>query len=412
MFFQTPIGSANRTKLTVLFVSAVVASGCTPIKNESGGAGMVFAATEVGTPKGDKITKQIGSEGGSLVSPDGRMALTVPKNALTETIAFSIQPITNTSANGLGLAYRLEPSGREFITPLELSVRYNDGDLAGTVPEALSIAYQDPEGAWHAEGQTVLDPQAKTVTASVTHFTDWSFLTKLRISPDKATIRVGETVKMQLTPCHHQTNFANRVKRFLGGVAICELTNGTYNFNLQPNWFADVGTIDKPREIHVIYTAPPSKPSPNVATITIPFEFESRGDSYSPPRRGMLVAHVTIRDPGYRATGSDGPTIYTGVVCDLAKPFEVTGNHPLYTFPYKFVPSSPTAGTASYQASWAVTKATGSGSYTIEGADTEAPRILWQSQSTLNSPVGTTSGGGRATINLVPLTGRDKDDCK
>ena len=111
---------------------------------------------------------------------------------------------------------------------------------------------------------------------------------------------------------------------------------------------------------------------------------------------------------GYRATGQDGEVVYSGVICDLEKPFEVTGKHPLFTFPFRFVPSSATAGTASYQASWAVINTTGGGPYTIEGADTERPRILWKSQSTASIPVVTTSGGGTATINLVPL---DTNEC-
>jgi hypothetical protein len=31
---------------------------------------------------------------------------------------------------------------------------------------------------------------------------------------------------------------------------------------------------------------------------------------------------------GFRASGSDGPTVYSGVICDLEKPFTVTGTHP------------------------------------------------------------------------------------
>src|SRR5688572_10621820 len=66
---------------------------------------LVFAPTEVGTPEGEKVTKEIGPAGGTLASTDGRITLTVPQNALTETIAFSMQPISNKAENGIGLAY-------------------------------------------------------------------------------------------------------------------------------------------------------------------------------------------------------------------------------------------------------------------------------------------------------------------
>ncbi len=136
---------------------------------------------------------------------------------------------------------------------------------------------------------------------------------------------------------------------------------------------------------------------------TYSYELEQWDETRMETVKGELVSKITIVDRGYRASGSNGPTSYRGVICSLEKPFELTGKHPLFTFPFKFVPSSATAGTASYSASWSVTKATGSGPYTIEGADTDAPRIVWPTQSTLNTPVVTTGGGGAATINLTPL---------
>jgi hypothetical protein len=110
----------------------------------------------------------------------------------------------------------------------------------------------------------------------------------------------------------------------------------------------------------------------------------------------------------YRATGQDGPVVYSGVICSLDKPFSVTGTHPLFVFSFTFVPSSATAGTASYSTSGSGISTAGSGSYTIEGADTDKHRILWRAQSTARIQAVETSGGGTATINLVPL---DTDEC-
>lgn len=124
---------------------------------------LVLAPTEVGTPVGDKVTKDVGPAGGTLSSGDGRLKLTVPPNVVSELVSFSIQPITNKADNGLGNAYRLEPDGRTFSTPLEISVSYDDKDLEGTVPKALSMAYQDGKGAWHAQRSTKLDQSAKTI---------------------------------------------------------------------------------------------------------------------------------------------------------------------------------------------------------------------------------------------------------
>lgn len=400
----------NNLKVLIPLLFIVIAAlGCSLFSSGAGDSEMVFAATEVGTPQGEKVTKDIGPGGGTLASKDGRLTLIVPKGALTETLPFSIQPITNMAGNGLGLAYRLEPDGKTFTIPLEITVRYDEKDLEGTIPEALSLAYQDTVGEWHLQEQATLDQNKKILTVMTTHFTDWSFLSRLRISPEKATVRVGETLQLKFGPCYHLSNgIIARFFRWIGRVTVCEVTNKKYNWDIQPNWFVDIGTIDRPRELTVIYTAPSKKPNPNVATVGFPYELTSRGDVYVPPLRGMFTSKITIVDPGYKATGSDGPTVYSGVICDLEKPFEVTGKHPIFTFPFKFVPSSATAGTASYATVASGITAAQSGSYTIEGADTDTPRILWKLSGTASIPQVTTSGGGTATIILVPL---ETDEC-
>ena len=111
---------------------------------------------------------------------------------------------------------------------------------------------------------------------------------------------------------------------------------------------------------------------------------------------------------GYRAAGQDGPTSYSGVVCSLEKPFAVTATNSFLLYPLKFVPSGGTAGTLSYDTTYKMLTMTGTGTYTIEGADTDRPRILAQTQSTLSGMGRSSSGGGPAHIDLVPL---DTDEC-
>ena len=115
---------------------------------------------------------------------------------------------------------------------------------------------------------------------------------------------------------------------------------------------------------------------------------------------------------GYRATGQDGPVVYSGVICSLPEPFKVTGTHPMFTFPFEFVPSSPTAGMMTYGTSGSGIAAAGGGPYVIEGADTDSPRIVVNTRSTASSRAATTSGGGKATINYrlrIPASARPTD---
>ena len=371
---------------------------------------MVFAATEVGTPEGEKVTKDIGPAGGTLASPDGRLTLTVPPNALTDTIAFSIQPITNQSRGGIGLAYRLEPAGKTFTTPLEISVRYDENDLEGTIPEVLSLAYQDEKGAWH-ETKT-MNQTADTITVAATHFSDWSFLTKMRLEPEKATVRVGERLSIVLLGCAQpeltwfQRLFIVRGRTYTDPDMHCNF--GTMD-KVPYEWLVDIGTIENGTN-PVWFTAPSRKPTPNIATVVFPYSAvdQHAWKKEDSSRRGMFLAHITIIDARYRATGRSGDVEYSGVICDLEKPFEIIGSSSLVKYPFKFAPISGTGGKVSFSARVSVINMEGGGFYTIEGVDTDNPRIAMTLQSSGQTPIGSRSGGGTVYIKLVPL---DTDEC-
>jgi len=372
-------------------------------------AEMVFAATEVGEPVGPKVTKDIGPAGGMLASPDGRMTLTIPPNALTEKMTFSIQPITNKVDGGLGLAYRLEPNAAKFSTPLKMSLRYDNKDLNGTVPEALTMAFQGPDGTWHELDVEKLDQQAKTLTVAVTHFTDWSFLSRIRIYPETATLRVGESLRLRLTPCYYHDSLFKRITKSLGQEA-CEVTDKKNTWHIVPNWVADVGTInpgDAISKLSVIYTAPSKKPTPNVATVGLPFALEGYGDGefVGIPHRGMFTARITIVDRGYQVSGGAGDTSFSGVICDLGKNFTIKPANP-FLQPFEFSPSSANGGSWKMSTTNGVSGG-GVGEYKVEGLDTEKPSIVLIGGSTGGSHGISRSGGGDFRLMLTPLTAAD-----
>jgi len=396
----------NRKVLTPLFILIFGVLGCGLFSSKTRDAEVVFAPTEVGTPEGNKVSKDMGPAGGTLASPDGRLTLTVPQNAIAETVTFAVQPVTNKFDGGLGSSYRLEPVGKTFTNPLEISIRYDDHDLEGTVPEVLSLAYQDKEGAWHMQKVIKLDKDKKTITVSTTHFSIWSLIFRTKLSPSKATLRVGERLDISMMRCKGP----GFIDKFLDSSVNC-----TAGWGYGDKWkLLGEGklTQDYPR---MVYTAPARKPTPNVATVVYSHLEEEECPDYDHSKGECYIwvpqtykSEITILDRGYRATGSDGPVVYSGVICSLEKPFTVTGTHPIFIFPFKFEPSSATAGTASYKTGSSGISASGSGSYTIVGLDTDTPRILLQSHSTATNPVITTSGGGTATINLAPLK---TDEC-
>ncbi len=386
-----------------LFILTICALGCSLFSSKTGDAEAVFATTEVGTPEGEKVTRHIGPAGGTLSSPDGRLTLTVPPAVLTETITLSIQPVTNKAGGGLGLAYRLEPSGKTFTTPVQIAVHYDDHDLQGTVPAALSIAYQDERGAWHE--QKSLSQTVDTFTVATTHFSDWAFLVKMRLSPATATVAVGERLSIVLLGCAQpKLTFWEKLYKVKGDTYSdpdlhCRF--GTMD-KVPYRWLVDIGTIEDGVN-PVWYTAPQKKPTPNVATIVFPYSAVdqhawTKDDS---SRKGMFTSQITIVDRGYRATGKPADVDWSGAICSLEKPFTVSGS--VINYKLNFTPSSPTGGTAAIAGAGMSVVAMGSGTYKVEGADTDKPRIALTQSTVGHSPVGSRTGNGTIYIDLVPL---------
>lgn len=374
-----------------------------------------FAATEAGVPVGESVTKDIGPAGGTLVSPDSRLTLTVPPDALVETIRFSIQPVTNKFAGGLGLSYKLEPEGKTFETPLDVSFRYDDKDLEGTFPEALSIAYQDGAGIWHVQKEIDLDTDKKTITFAAAHFSVIDLVFRTRLLPPKATVKVGESVKLLPTDC-------NPVSRIFAFISVkCFEGWGT-----DDRWkLAGEGKITGAYP-HMIYTAPAKKPSPNVSTVILyKDDFLVTVETPCPPDKPRHInlntgkeypqgkcfkqvpgpksveSVITIIDKGYRAAGKTADLTYSGMVCDLEKPFTVKGS--IIGYKFDFTPTSATAGTVTISAAGMMVTSEGGGSYTIEGADTDTPRIAVSATAVGHSPVGSRTGSGMLYIDLLPL---------
>jgi hypothetical protein len=156
-------------------------------------------ATAVGTPIGSPATASIDANGGTLISPDGRLEVIVPENALATATTLSIQPITNESPLGAGGGFSLLPHGQQFAKPVTVRMHYSQSDLTGTSPKALLIATQKADHIWYALGNLVLDESAGTLSASTTHFSDYNLAQYLRLSPPAATIAVNRSQSLKLT---------------------------------------------------------------------------------------------------------------------------------------------------------------------------------------------------------------------
>ncbi len=396
--------------MIAIFVLMTATLGC---GLASSGGEVLLAPTEVGDPAGERLSMEIGPAGGTLTSADGRMTLKVPANAVNESVTFSIQPITNKAANGVGNGYRLEPDGRQFPVPVEVSMRFEDKDIEGTAPEALYVAYQDKNGSWRADPTARLDTFARTITVSTDHFTDYSTFTRLRLIPPTATVRVGKAQIVQLLVCAEQ----GLLDRILSRPVSCEEQPppGSPTWKLEgPGRLQTSEYFQRQGMMFTTYIAPARKPDPNVAIVKLTANFTT-WNTITGERRIIektFESRINIVGSSYRATGSWGGMSFSGTVCSLDKPFTIYGKSQL-TFNFRFTPSSGgTQGTVGLSGGgMGVSLGQGSGSYEVTGAETETPRISVTMDSFTGTypGVGSAQGSGTRLIQLEPLETNECD---
>ncbi len=289
----------------VLAVVALVAglSGC---DNGNGGGragavatGGIPAPTPVGRSLGAQESAVIGAAGGSLVSADKRLTITVPPGALTKNTTLGIEPITDMTRGGKGSAYRLTPHGTVFAQPVTVTLVYGDSDIAGTAAPALTLAFQRADGIWQAAERTVVDTATGTVSVQTRHFSDWVPVPSYVLTPANAVVRAGETVQFQVRDC--LAALPDDPSRW-GLVPECvPIDENDYGLNGGNGWYVNgiqwgngtVGRIDIDAATHaasVSYVAPKRKPEPNQVAVSVEFTHLFSGKSTH------LVATVTVID--------------------------------------------------------------------------------------------------------------------
>lgn len=300
--------NSNSANVLSVVLSAVILCACSGGGggSSSGGASPAPTPFPLGEPTGAAVTKTIGPAGGSLDPGDGIVRLSFPAGALTQDTAISIQPITDTAPGGRR-AYRLSPSGLTFAQPFQITFSFTDADLIGSSPGALGIGFQDEQGFWHALRDTVRDDAAKTVSASSTHFSDWSYFVGWRLQPSAALVPPGFRLQLKVEYCAPRTT-ADEPSPLM--------TACTTNFEsagLIKEWAVDgieggnpaIGTVTTELVPSATYTAP---------VFVIGIETHEVSVRLSPPNAPdeLLVSKVTVV-PG----GSGAPSFSVTGTLDL-----------------------------------------------------------------------------------------------
>jgi hypothetical protein len=247
------------------------------------------AATAIGTALDTPLSKVIDASGGSIASPDGRLIVTVPAGAVGAATTFTLQPITNQAPGGVGNAYRLGPAGETFTTPVSISVNYSSADLAGTVADLLSLAYQDSQGRWGVYKSVTLDAAAQTITVSSEHFSDWALIAGESLAPAAARIGTGQTQSLTLVWCQ-TVDFNDPLIQY---AALCQAIGdaNTWSANSVQGGNSAVGTVVSTGDATATYTAPAQIPSANPVAVSVDALVTPLGKNQT---KELFVSNITI----------------------------------------------------------------------------------------------------------------------
>jgi hypothetical protein len=253
------------TLLVGLALTFLIAS-CDP-KNESvtaepdGTPGEVTGAvTPVGTSEGTAVTANIGPAGGTIQSTDQRIRITIPAGALPTEQTISVQPLSNRCPSGTGQAFRLLPHGQIFTKPVTVTFKYTETDVNGSLPQAVSIAYQNDKGVWQSPSVKRLDTTARSVSVQSTHFSDWGLFQKMYISPGNSFLNPGGNLRL--------VAFQIRESELIGDDYFVPLPERIPSKYIEKWQLRGEGVL-KANQTEAEYFAPSSIPAINPAVVTV-----------------------------------------------------------------------------------------------------------------------------------------------
>ncbi|HVW25311.1 MAG TPA: hypothetical protein VHC69_08060 [Polyangiaceae bacterium] len=111
---------------------------------------------------------EVGPNGGTVTSSDGKLTMNVPAGALAGSIVFSVNAATAWPAGAVGQVYEVEPSGTHFSTPATISLSYAGLNVSAATAANLFVGTA-VGSSWQSLGTAVNDSRAQTVASTTTH---------------------------------------------------------------------------------------------------------------------------------------------------------------------------------------------------------------------------------------------------
>lgn len=280
-------------------------------KNDLGtaGSGNVIRERPVGEPVADAQYHWIGPEGGTIISEDNRVKISIPAGALSEETEIGIQAIKNTAVSGIGHAYRFTPHGRVFHKKVTITFSYKNEARILSNDEALEIAFQDEKGKWLCKGNTINNKIEKTISVETDHFSDWSFIASMELSPVVKTVGLGEKVSLKALRYVHPVKDDD----FLVPLSIPNVGSG--ESMLIESKYIVKWTLDGPGQLQAngsqaTYTAPSASNANKIAIVTL--ELNVKG------KQVLLISTIHLIEDGIQISIEGGPwQTYSGIATRL-----------------------------------------------------------------------------------------------
>ncbi len=347
-----------------------------------------LASKGVLTSAGGKISAR-GSDG-------TRFTLTLPKGALRDSERITLTPVSSAAglpfSGGLAGAVQMAPEGLRLLAP---------GSLLIESPKVIAAkGFETVAFAYHKDGEGLyLDP-SETKDGALT-IELWHFSGAGAAQGTPAEIQTQQT---QHVPSNAEDAFRQRVRAYLGPERQAQLMGGnvdpdqqsTLHGFLREAYDRFIGP-ELPIALEDCNRAPAimSKALGWARQVQLMANKDSaQGAELQALAEGIINTYEKVKIKCWRAYkavgnyGQAGPL--SGVVGDLTKPFTLTcSGSGGFTASFHFTPSSRESGTWTMTADLthgATSKA--GGTYTVQGADSESPRILTRGRGVTTAPAG------------------------
>jgi len=168
----------SRPLLTALLLLASACQLSAGGDSSSGGGStkpVIPTATTRGVPQGPSLVSSIGSGGGTLVSAEGDVQLSVPAGSAPAGTVFTLTPISSRAPGALGTSFRIE-SSQPLTGPVQVSFKGLGYYGSGLNVSSLGVRFQDARGFWLPPDSTTHDTATDTVVATTSHLSDWTLV--------------------------------------------------------------------------------------------------------------------------------------------------------------------------------------------------------------------------------------------